>query len=199
MATCQKVGARCWLTHHPGGTRKLKYSWQAIEMGDGWVGIHTGSANTLVAEAIQSGLVPQLPKPDTLAREVKLNDKTRLDLRLDYGAQKVFVEVKNVTLDLGQGLAAFPDTVTRRGLKHLQELAELVQSGHRAVLFFCVQRCGATKVSPAWQHDPDYAETLVRVAEAGVEILAWRAEIDRQGVRLKQPLPVVLDPPFGSC
>lgn len=198
MVTCQLAGARCLLTHHPDPKRKLKYSWQAIQMPDGWVGINTALPNHLVQEAIENDCIAEIPAGNPIRREVKISDKSRIDLVVDHPAGPVNVEVKNVTLELAPAVAGFPDAVTARGLKHLDELVHLKQLGQRAVLFFCVQRVSAERVLPADDFDPAYGKSLRSAHQKGVEVIAYRAQIDKLGIRLDCPLPVHLDPPQAS-
>ncbi|MDJ0836251.1 MAG: DNA/RNA nuclease SfsA [Acidobacteriota bacterium] len=194
MKTCRESGAPGLLTFHDDPKRKLKYSWQAVQMPDGWVGINTALANHLVVEAIQSGVVAELQNYSECKTEQKYGKASRIDILLSREDRpSCYVEVKNTTLLLADGIVGFPDAVTQRGTKHLRELQEMAGQGHRAVLFFCVQRESATRVRPADDFDPEYAQTLREAAENGVEILAYRARISEEGVSLNQALPVDLD------
>ena len=105
--------------------------------------------------------------------------------------ENIYVEVKSVTLGLGKGLGAFPDAVTTRGLKHLRELLEMKKAGHRAALLFCVQHEGIQEVRPADEIDPAYGALLREVQRKGVEVLAYRADIDAQEIRLSTQVPVL--------
>ncbi len=167
-------------------------------MDDGWVGVNTAVPNSLVREAIERGVVEELSGYLDIKGEVKINAKSRLDLMLSRGDERIYVEVKNATLQVGPTLAAFPDSVTSRGQKHIQELIELKAQGHRAVLFFCVQRCAARRMRPADEIDPAYGKLLRQAVEQGVEVLAYRAEIDSIGVNLVARIPVELDPICAS-
>jgi len=194
MKTCLKPGARAWITYHDDPKRKLAYSWQAIEMEDGWVGIHTSLANKLVKEAIDEGLVPELTGYGSLATERKYGRNSRIDLLLsEPGRPDCFVEVKNVTLLLAQNVVGFPDAVTARGLKHLHDLMEVVAGGSRAVLFYCVQRESAQVVQPARDFDPAYTAALAEAMAAGVEVVSYRARLTPEAVRLDRPLPLKND------
>jgi sugar fermentation stimulation protein A len=102
-----------------------------------------------------------------------------------------YVELKNVTAVDEQGTAIFPDAVSARASRHLEALAELVAKGHRAVIFFCVQRGDARRLAPADVIDPIYGRTLRRVLAQGVEALAWRADVSQRAIVLETPLPVV--------
>lgn len=189
MKTCLRIGARAWLTHHDDPKRKLAYSWQAIEMEDGWVGIHTGLANRLVVEALMADMVPELSGYANLATERKYGQNSRVDIFLsDPNRADCYVEVKNVTLWLGPGLVGFPDAVTKRGQKHLHELAQMVTNGHRAVLFYCVQRASAQAIQPAEAFDPDYTTALAKAIAVGVEVLAYRANLSSEAVFLEKAI-----------
>jgi sugar fermentation stimulation protein A len=191
MKTCWQADAPIWISHHPDPKRKLKYTLQAVQMDDGWVGVNTGIANALVAEAIETGVIEELAGYDHIKREQKYGDNSRIDLLLTHADKPdCYVEVKNVTLLVGSGEMAFPDAVTKRGTKHLQELAQVVASGKRAVLLFCVQRQSATTVRAAHEYDPEYAKTLAEVVAAGVEVYAYRADLAMDQVRLTCKLSV---------
>ena len=193
MKTCLSDGAPSILTHHPDPKRKLAWSWQALEMPDGWVGINTALANHLVGEAIETGVAASLAGYAERVPEQKYGQGSRIDWLLrSPGRPACYVEVKNTTLLVAEGVAAFPDAVTKRGAKHLEELIAVSARGDRAVLCFCVQRVSAREVRPADAYDPGYGRLLRDAVARGVEVLAYRAEIDREGVTLTTELPVVL-------
>ena len=200
MKNCQPSGARIWYSDSGNPNRKYPCTWQIVEVDKRHlVGINTGLANSLVAEAISSSQIAQLPAPNALRREVKYGEQgSRIDLLLDYAQgseeEKCYVEVKNVSLGMPQGLGVFPDAVTTRGQKHLQELISVCHHGHRAVLFFCVQHTGIDVVEPADDIDPDYGKLLRQAAEKGVEILAYRARFDlaESSISLTDEIPVRL-------
>lgn len=178
--------------------RKYRHTLEAIQVAHAhWAGVNTARANHLVAEAITQGRVPQLQVQEELLREVVFGD-SRFDLALgDRAAPHTFIEVKNVTLGSGpdepdDGEIAFPDAVTTRGQKHLTTLMEVVATGRRAVLFFCVQHTGAVCVTPADAIDRRYGELLRAAVAQGVEVLAWRVALSSQEFRLEKSLPLLL-------
>lgn len=189
-------GSRCWLSHHTGGTRKLSHGWELVEAhhqtGTGaLVGINTGRANAIVAEALCAGRIPGLPA-DGVEREVKVGTKSRLDFRLtDDRGRYTYVEVKSVTLSRQPGLAEFPDAKTARGAKHLIELAELVRAGHRAVLLFLVQRGDCRHLAAAGDIDPGYAAGLAAAREQGVEVIGLTARVSPQAIEIDRPIPLI--------
>ena len=121
-------------------------------------------------------------------------ENSRIDIFLSQHKQQpdCYVEVKNVTLMVGQGQGLFPDAVTQRGSKHLRELVHMVSQGYRAVLVYCVAHTGITQVAPAWDLDPAYAKTLVWAIEQGVEVLAYGARISLTEMSLVRVVPLNL-------
>ena len=200
MKNCQEPGSRVWYSLSDNPKRKYPGTWQLIEVDKKYlVGINTGLANKLVQEAIATDKVPELHNYSRIRSEVPYGEqRSRIDLLLDSPEDakqpRCYVEVKNVSLGVGGGLGLFPDAVTVRGQKHLQELIEMVQQGHRAVLFFCVQHTGIDRVSPADEIDPQYGSLLREAASAGVELLAMRAsyDLDNSSLCLSTEIPVVL-------
>ena len=189
---CKEEGAPAWVMFEDNPKRKLKYTWELIQVGSTLVGVHTGRANGLAQEAIEAGVIPQLAGYATCRREVKYGQNSRIDLLLEDPAKPpCYVEVKNVTLAEGD-MALFPDAVTERGRKHLNELMEMVKQGNRAVMLFVVQREDCTRFAPAQKIDPAYTQTLQQAVDAGVEVLAWQAHLSPQEIRLEKPLPVQL-------
>lgn len=189
MTGCNQPGQPVYLSFHDNPKRKLKYTWELIEMPASLVGVNTLVPNRLVAKALGSGQVPELDAYDQVATEVSVNKNSRLDLKLTCdGLPDVFVEIKNCTL-VEDGCARFPDAPTTRGQKHLYELAKLKADGARAVIFFLVQRTDAERFSPADDIDPEYGRILRKVVQKGVEIIAYDVDISTEGIRLRNALP----------
>lgn len=192
MLGCSTPGMRVWLSRADNPRRKYPWTWELTEAEPGvLVGIHTGRSNELVWEVLVAGNVPGLQGYRPVRREVVV-PHGRIDLLLEHaGGRSCYVEVKNVTAVDVQGTAIFPDAVSTRASRHLEALAELSAAGNRAVIFFCVQRGDALRLSPADAIDPVYGRTLRRVLGQGVEALAWRATVTPQAIMLRTPLPVV--------
>ncbi len=184
-------GNPVFLTFHDRPERKLKYSWEIVQVGSTLVGINTSFPNLLVEEGIRAKCIKELLGYRDLRREVKYGENSRVDLLLSNGErERCYVEVKNVTLLEAEGKALFPDAVSERGVKHLDELARQVKEGHRSVLFYVVQRGDAHTVHPAEAIDPEYAEALRRAAKAGVELMAYQAHVALDEIVLTHPLKV---------
>jgi len=192
MRECCEPGRPVHLSFHDNPKRKLKYTWELIEMPTSIVGINTLIPNRLVAESIKAGLVSDLNGYDNIAREVKTSDNTRLDILLSSeDGKRCYVEIKNCTLVKG-GVACFPDAVTSRGLKHLLELSALVSKGFRCVIFYVIQRMDAKVFQPADHIDPAYGRELRQVLKQGVEILVYDTRIDLKTIRLNRKIPCKL-------
>jgi sugar fermentation stimulation protein A len=189
MQGCCQAGRPVFLSVHNNPKRKLKYTWELIKMPDSLVGINTLVPNRLVAKAIAAGLIEELSGYDNILREAKIGNHSRIDLLLTKeNGNRCFVEIKNCTL-VSDGIAYFPDAVTSRGLKHLQELQKLVSTDCRCVMFYLIQRMDASEFSPADHIDALYAKTLRKVVKKGVEIVAYDVDIDLKGIRLRNKIP----------
>lgn len=194
MLGCHAPGSRVWLSLSNNPKRKYAYTWELVELAGGvLVGINTGRSNGLVREAIETGVIGELGGYDDVRPEVRYGTEgSRADFLLTGGATDCYVEVKNVTAAVEDGIALFPDAVSARGTKHLRELMRAVtESGKRAVLCFCVQRTDVIEVRPADAIDPEYGRTLREALDAGVEAVAYRAQMNTETVALASRVPVV--------
>ena len=187
MTACSEPGRTVYLSRHNNPGRKLKYTWEMIEMPTSLVGINTGVPNRLVKNSIETEKIPELTGFNRIRSEVRYGTNSRIDLLLENGKKKCFVEIKNCTL-MERGIAYFPDAVTSRGLKHLKELQQQVRKGDRGVMFYLVQRMDASLFRPADRIDPDYGRELRKALRNGVEILVYDVTLDLKGIRLNQPL-----------
>lgn len=207
MKSCCEPGRPVLLSYHPplfpapsqsSGTegapkgrrppRKYPYTLEMIRMDGGWVGVNTALPNNLVALAVNYGMIPELISYTAVRREVKYGANSRIDLLLEGPPGRCWVEVKNVSLVEGD-VACFPDAVTERGTKHLEELIRVRQQGDRAVMLFLVQRGDGRLFRPADHIDPVYGDALRRAVEGGVEVLAYRAVVSPEGVRWGDLMP----------
>jgi sugar fermentation stimulation protein A len=191
MLTCCEPGRPVYISCHDSPSRKLKYTWEMIEMPGSLVGINTGIPNKLVKLSIEVGKIPELAGFDVIRPEVRYGDNSRIDILLEQGSLKCFIEIKNCTLAM-DGIAYFPDAITSRGLKHLKELQREVLSGNRAVMFYVIQRMDVEEFRPADHIDPVYAMELRRAADSGVEILAYDAALDLEGISINKKLSIKL-------
>jgi sugar fermentation stimulation protein A len=185
---------RVWLSVSDDPARKLKHSWKLVEADFGWKGpqlvsIDTGHPNRLAEEAIAGGVIPELGGYETLRREVKYGKNSRIDLLLSgRGRADAYVEVKNVHLMRKPGLIEFPDSVTSRGAKHLEELGDMVEAGHRAVMLYVVQMDGE-RFDIARDIDPAYDAALRRALARGVEALVYVCRMSVSEIAVERRIP----------
>lgn len=176
-------GTAVWLSRSDKPNRKLKFSWELLEVnlgaGPALVGINTSHPNNIVGDAIAEGRIAELAGYESLRREVKYGRNSRIDILLEDPVKApCYVEVKNVHLMREAGLAEFPDSVTARGAKHLDELSDMVASGARAVMMYLVQRNDADRFSLAADVDPHYVQRFEAARTAGVEALVYGCRLD---------------------
>jgi len=197
MKNCQPTGGRAWISDSGNPKRKLRHTLEVVEIDGARAMVNTRRPNRLVEEAIVAGVLPGFAEYPRVRREVRYGEKSRIDLLLEAGPKDAptalcYVEVKHVTLGVGDGRSLFPDAVTTRGTKHLRELMSMVEAGHRAVLVFCAGRDDTRVVGPADDIDPTYGRTLREAAAAGVELMAARIEIKDDALTLVETIPVAL-------
>jgi sugar fermentation stimulation protein A len=194
MRGCAVPGAAVRCSVHDDPRRKLAHTLEMIRVGRIWVGVNTTRANTVAARALAAGTVPALRGYARVQREVRAGDRTRLDFLLTGrrdDPRPAWVEVKSATLAEGR-TALFPDSVTERGRRHVERLAELARDGQRAVLLYVVQRADCLRVAPADAIDPAYSDALRAAVRAGIETFALGARVTARGITVTGRLPVVL-------
>lgn len=192
MTGCAEPGWPVYLSPQDNPNRKLKYTWELVQAPDSLVGVNTAVPNRLVKTAAGYGAIEALAGYENIRSEVKVGAHTRLDLVLESPERRTcFVEIKNCTL-VEAGIAFFPDAVTTRGQKHLDELARLTGQGARGVIFYLVQRMDGEQFKPADHIDPEYGRMLRQVVEAGVEAVACDVKIDLERIRIHRSVPIVL-------
>jgi sugar fermentation stimulation protein A len=196
MTGLAEPGARVWLSKSASATRKLPYSWELVEVdfgaGPELAGVNTGHPNLLVAEALAAKAIPDLAGYASVRREVKYGKNSRIDFLLERpGEPPCYVEIKNVHLMRRAGLAEFPDCITARGAKHLDELAAMAVAGARATMLFVVQIGSAEHFSLASDIDPTYGRAFDRARKLGVGAEAWKCAISRYGIEIAAPIPIL--------
>ena len=190
-------GSEVWLSANRNPKAKLNWRWELIRVGDNLVGINTSHPNGILTEAIKAGQIETLKGYDNLRREVKYGQNSRIDILLEhYDRPPCYVEIKNVHLkrDLPgrRNAAEFPDSVTKRGTKHLVEMSNMVREGARAVMVYLVQRSDCDHFRVADDVDPKYAETLVAARACGVETICYDCDISVFGISVARRLPLEL-------
>lgn len=187
-------GMKIWLEPNDDPRKKLKFGWRLVDHENGhFTGVDTSVPNRALRLALEAGEVPGLEGYAEIRAEVRYGENSRIDFLLS-GAERrdAYVEVKSVTLCRSPELAEFPDSVTARGAKHLHELAAMAQAGHRAVMFFLVQRTDCLRFSLASDLDPNYSTAFETARKAGVEIMCHGTHITPDGVTLGPPVEIVI-------
>jgi sugar fermentation stimulation protein A len=197
MTGLDRPFSRVWLSDSGNPLRKLRYTWELVEvdLGSGaeLVGVNTGLPHQLVAEALERGLIPELRDYSSVRREVRYGVSSRIDFLLTEPQRPpCYLEIKNVHLMRRPRLAEFPDCVTERGAKHLRELSAMRVTGARTVLLFVIQVGSADSFAVARDIDPVYFQGFRLAREQGVEMLAWRCNVDLEGVAIAARVPVAI-------
>jgi len=183
MLGLTEPGIRAWISDSQNPKRKLQYSLEMVEVGGVMVGINTSHPNRLAKEAIEAGRIPELTGYDTLRTEVKYGKNSRIDILLQSdGKPDTYVEIKNVHFVRTPGIHEFPDSVTARGAKHLDEMANEVARGNRAVMLYVIQRSDGDQFKFAEDLDPNYCAAFKRAHTAGVEAFAIRCNVSSQSI-----------------
>ncbi|GEO80516.1 DNA/RNA nuclease SfsA [Pararhodospirillum oryzae] len=199
MRTVNTPGSPVWLSPAQAPGRRLAWTWEIIQVDEAFVGVNTSTPNRVVAEAIHDGRVPALAGYARIRREVPYAGRSRIDLLLEADDRpSCYVEVKNVTMKEGgapQGVVLFPDAVTARGAKHLEDLATMVAQGARAVMVYLVQRTDGDAVGIAQSLDPAYGAGLAVALDRGVEVVCLGCAVDpATGIWVNRTLPLVWPP-----
>lgn len=189
MKACSDPGRPVYVTYHDSPKRKLKYTWELIEMPTSLVGVNTLVPNRLIFDAVKTGQISPFREFQYIKAEKKLESGSRLDLFLwNEDADRCFIEIKNCTM-VSNGVASFPDAVTTRGQKHLRELQLLQDNNTRCAMLFLIQRSDASRFTPADGIDPEYGRELRKAVKNGVEIYVYDTEISLAGIRVNRPIP----------
>ena len=167
---------KVWFTEANNKKRKLKYTLQIIQDGESKVGVNTHLTNKIVNHALQKNLIKDFTNKVKIKSEQVFGENTRFDFYLEDGKSKSFLEVKNVTLKRKTKIAEFPDSVTTRGTKHLNELINATKKGFKSYLLFVIQRDDCDRFKIAKDIDPEYSKTLIKAIKHKVKILCYNCK-----------------------
>ena len=193
MMGLAQPGMKIWVEPNNDPKKKLKYGWRLVDHENGhFTGIDTALPNRALRAALMAAQVPGLDMYATVRPEQKYGTNSRIDFLLQNpDLPDAYVEVKSVTLSRQPGLAEFPDSVTARGAKHLAELSNMVEAGHRAVLLYLIQRTDCTSMTVARDIDPTYGAALDAARASGVEVMAFDTVITPEHVSIGKPVMAV--------
>ncbi len=192
MMGLAEPGSKIWLEPNDDPKKKLKFGWRLVDHENGhFTGVDTSVPNRALKAALEAREIPELGAYDAVRPEVKYGANSRIDFLLEGAAGLTYVEVKSVTLNRTPGLAEFPDSVTKRGAKHLAELTNMVSEGHRAVMLYLVQRTDCDRFDLARDIDPNYAAAYEIARTAGVDVICYGTKISPQSIGIGKPLAVL--------
>jgi sugar fermentation stimulation protein A len=183
-----KKGNKVWLTESNNPKRKLKYTVQIIEDDSVKIGINTHLTNKIVLDALKNNLIKELNKDIKIKPEIKFGDHTRFDFLITEKNYKAFIEVKNVTLSRKKGTAEFPDAVTSRGAKHLNELMKANKKGYRTYIAYIIQREDCKKFEIATDIDPEYSKLLSEAVKRKLKIICYDCKFSSKGIKLNKKI-----------
>ena len=187
-----KTGNKVWVSKSNNPNRKLKYTLEIIEDNNVKVGVNTHSANKIVKHALQNNLIRELKDIIDIKPETKFGLKTRFDFLVLGKKDKFFIEVKNVTLSRKKKLAEFPDAITLRGLKHINELIKASKKKFKIYLLYLIQRNDCDSFTIAKDIDPMYAKTLVKAVKNKLNILCYDCKFSSKGIKLNNKIKLIL-------
>ena len=188
-----KKNNKVWITESLNKNRKLKYTLQIVEVEGQKVGVNTHLTNKIVFEGLKNNLIKEFNKDINIKTEQKFGKNTRFDFLLDYQGKKSFLEVKNVTLLRSKGLAEFPDAVTSRGKKHLDELINAIKLGYEAYIFYVIQREDCSMFRIAKDIDPEYSKILTEAKKKNVKILCYDCKFSSKGIKLNRQIKLQIN------
>lgn len=192
MAGLKEPGSRVWISRADNSNRKLQYDWRIIEVGKSLIGVHTAWPNKIVEEALNNQKIPELAGYESLCREVKYGENSRIDFLLEgENRPPCFVEVKSITLSRTKGLAEFPDSPSIRAVKHVTELTNMVKEGARAVMLYVVQRDDCDRFSIAGDVDPKYQEAITLAQKVGLESLCYACTLSPEEITISHPIAIL--------
>jgi len=172
--------------------RKLKYTLEIIKVKKNLVGVNTHFANKIAYHGLANNLIKEVSDNDNIKPEVYFDKETRFDFLLEKNKQKIFIEVKNVTLFRDKKIAEFPDSVTTRGSKHLKALIEAIKKGYKSYLLFLVQIEGVESFKIAKDIDDEYYKNYLLAKKAGVIFLAYRCKINIKEIKIEKKIKIIL-------
>ena len=186
-------GNKVWLSKSNNPNRKLKYTLEIIEKNNSKVGINTQSTNKIVLHALQNKLIKEFDDLLEIKPETKFGKNTRFDFLILNKNNKAFIEVKNVTLSRKKNLAEFPDAITSRGLKHVNELINASKKKYKIYILFLIQRDDCKSFKLAKDIDPDYFNALTKAVKNKLNILCYDCKFSSKGIKLNKKINLKFD------
>ena len=183
-----KKGNKVWVSKSNNPKRKLKYTLEIIQDNNSKVGVNTHSTNKIVYHALQNNLIKEIDDILDIKPEIKFGLNTRFDFLVRGKKHKTFIEVKNVTLSRKKNLAEFPDAITLRGLKHINELLIASRKNYKVFILYLIQRDDCKSFTIAKDIDPNYANALGKAVKNKLKILCYDCKFSSKGIRLNSKI-----------
>ena len=184
-------GNEVYISKNNDPKRKLKYTLEIIKAKNKLIGVNTHFANKIAYHGLSNNLIKEVSNNDSIKPEVFFNKETRFDFLIKKDNQKIFIEVKNVTLIRAKNIAEFPDSVTSRGSKHLRTLIEAIKKGYKSYLLFLVQINGVENFKIAKDIDKKYYQNYLLAKKAGVIFLAYRCKINSKEIKIEKKIKII--------
>ena len=181
-------GNKVWFSETSNPNRKLKYTLEIIEIRKKMVGINTLFTNKIVLEALSHRKINSLVKFNNIKSEAKFSDNTRFDFFLSNNNEKCFLEVKNVTLLREKKIAEFPDAITSRGTKHLEELCNAKKMGYQSYILYLIQREDCDSFKIAKNIDEEYEIAFSKALKSGVKVLCYDCKLNNGEIKLNKQI-----------
>ena len=188
-----KEGNKVWLTKTNNPNRKLKYTLQLIEENGVKVGVNTHLTNKIFLDALKNNRVKELSKDIEIKSEVKFGDNTRFDFLVCEKDKNSFIEVKNVTLSRKKKIAEFPDAVTSRGAKHINDLIKATEQKYNCYMLYVIQREDCKHFTIARDIDPEYSKLLTIALKKKVKILCYDCKFSSKGIKLNNRIKLQMN------
>ena len=186
------INNEVWISKNEDPKRKLKYTLEIIKVKKNLVGVNTHFANKIVYHGLSNNLIKELNNNQNIKPEVFFNKETRFDFLIKKNNQKIFVEVKNVTLFRKDKISEFPDAITSRGSKHLKTLIDAIKKDYKSYIIFLVQIQGTEYFKIAKDIDKEYYQNYLLAKKAGVKFLAYRCKIDpTKEIKIEKKLKII--------
>ena len=192
MLNLVSKGCEVWVSKKNNVKSKLLYSWELVKIKKNFVGINTLLTNKIAIEAIKNKRIEELSKHKFIRKEVSINKSTRIDILMELRGKPCYIEVKNVTLNRKKLVAEFPDSITKRGTKHLKELSALAERGVSAIMLYIVQRSDCKFFKIAHDIDSEYAENLIQAQKKGVKILCYNCSVSQYAISVNKKIDFIV-------
>ncbi len=187
-----REGNKVWVSQSNNPTRKLKYTLEIVEDQNTKVGVNTHSANRIVLQALKKNLIEEFQNTLEIKPETKFGSNTRFDFLVINKDDKAFIEVKNVTLSRKKKLAEFPDAITSRGLKHIEELVNASKKKYKIFILYLVQRDDCDSFSIADDIDANYAKALKKAVKNKLNVLCYDCKFSAKGIKLNKKIKIII-------